>query len=116
MIRINGVDLPPPSVYRLPQYDLDSEDSGRNELGVLQRDRLRQGIFRVELEWWGINNSQLQLILSAIKPSKLTVRILSHAGYQTKQMYAGDRNIEMVRYMGKTSKMAWNISFNLVEY
>ena len=39
MITIDGVDLPSPSVFKLPRYDLDSQDTNRNELGVLQQDR-----------------------------------------------------------------------------
>ena len=36
IISIDGVDLPSPSVYRLPRFDMDSSDTTRNELGVLR--------------------------------------------------------------------------------
>ena len=116
MITIDGVDLPSPSVFRIPRSDLDSSDTGRNELGVLQRDRIRQGIYKIELEWKGIDSSQLHLIESAIEPAELNVRFPTPTGMQTKKMYAGDRNVEMVKYSDDFNKIRWNISFNLIEY
>ena len=73
MITIDGVDLPSPSSFKIPRSDLDSSDTGRNELGVLQRDRIRQGIYKIELEWKAINSSDLYLIESAIEPAELNV-------------------------------------------
>lgn len=116
MIEIDGVTLPTPSTYSLPQQDLDSESSGRNERGVLQRDRLREGVYKIDLEWWAIDNSKLQRILSTIRPAKLSVKFITHTGYERKTMYVGDRNVEMVRFMNSRNNMAWNISFSLVEY
>ena len=116
MITIDGVDLPSPSVFKIPRSDLDSGDTGRNELGVLQRDRIRQGIYKIELEWKGINSSQLHLIEDAIEPAELNVTFPTPTGMVTKTMYAGDRNVEMVKYSDDFDKIRWNISFNLIEY
>lgn len=116
MINIDGVDLPSPSVFKIPRSDLDSGDTGRNELGVLQRDRIRQGIYKIELEWKGINSSELHLIESAIEPAELNVTFPTPTGMQIKKMYAGDRNVEMVSYNDDYNKIIWNISFNLIEY
>lgn len=116
MITIDGVDLPSPSVFKIPRSDLDSSDTGRNELGVLQRDRIRQGIYKIELEWKGINSSDLYLIESAIEPAELNVTFPAPTGRKTKTMYAGDRNVEMLRYDEVSDKIYWNISFNLIEY
>ena len=116
MIKINGVKLPDPSVYRVGRQDLDSENSGRNERGVLIRDRLRQGILKVELEWWAISNAKSNQILNAVKPSSVTVELLVEGRYETVKMNVGDRNSELVRFMGDMGKQAWNVSFNLVEY
>lgn len=116
MINIDGVDLPSPSVFKIPQSDLDSSDTGRNELGILQRDRIRQGIYKIELEWKGINSSELHLIESAIEPAELNVTFPTPTGMATKKMYAGDRNVEMIMYDDNFDKIRWNISFNLIEY
>jgi hypothetical protein len=116
MLRIDGVDMPVPSVYKLPRFDMDSEDTNRNEEGRLQRDRIRQGIFKIELEWWSITSSQLHTIETAIAPASLQVTFITAIGPQTKTMYAGDRNIGMALYDEKTDDIRWDVSFNLIEY
>ena len=114
MLKIGGVDMPAPSVFKLPRFDLDSGDTNRNEEGYLQRDRIRQGVYKIELEWWGITSSQLQTIETAIMPAKIQVTFPTASGMQTKTMYAGDRQTELIKYQG--NDIRWNISFNLTEY
>lgn len=116
MITINGVILPAPSVYNISRQDLDSENSGRNERGVMIRDRLRSSVIKGTFEWWAVDNAKANLILNAVEPSKVTAKLLVEGTYSTKSMYVSDRSSDLVRYMGKTSKMAWNIGFSLVEY
>ncbi|HZJ98856.1 MAG TPA: DUF6711 family protein [Tissierellaceae bacterium] len=115
MLTINGVKMPDPSVYKISRQDLDSENSGRNERGVIIRDRLRQGILKAEYEYWAIDNEKVNKLLNAIKPEKVSVTLLVEGSYVTKEMYVGDRSSEMVRFMNRLDKMAWNVSFNLVE-
>lgn len=116
MINIDGVDLPGVPTYKTPNFDLDSADSGRNELGVLQRDRIRDEIYKAELEFVGITSSDLALIKSAIKPAQFQATIITEIGPVTKTMMAGDRNIEMIKYDKDYNKIRWNISFNLIEF
>lgn len=115
MITINGVGLPTPSSFKLPQFDLDSGDTTRNEAGYMQRDRVRQGIYKIELEWKGIKSVDANKILNAIKPSAINVTFPTTSGVKTKRMYAGDRNVSIARYF-KTSDVRWDVSFNLIEY
>lgn len=116
MINIDGVDLPAPTKFKPPNMDIDSSDSNRNELGVMQRDRIRQGVYKLELAWEKISSSELALIKAAIEPAEIQVTFPSEIGFITKTMYAGDRNVEMVSYNNDYNKIVWNISFNLVEY
>lgn len=115
MISINGVGLPTPSSFKLPQSDLDSGDTGRNEAGYLQRDRIRQGIFKIELEWKAIKQSDADKILNAIKPSAVNVTFPTTSGMATKKMYAGDRDVSIARYW-KKDDIRWDVAFNLIEY
>jgi hypothetical protein len=116
MIKIDGEDMPSPSSFKLPRFDLDSSDTMRNELGVLQRDRVRQGIYKIELEYRGITSEQLQAIEAAIEPATLQVEFPSPQGAITKTMYAGDRTVEMVRHHSDNDKIRWNLEFSLIEY
>lgn len=115
ILNIDGVDLPAPSSFKLPQFDLDSGDTNRNELGILQRDRVRQGIYKIDLEWKGVTSAALAAIEEAIKPASVQVTFPAPTGLQTKTMYAGDRNVDMAIYRS-ADNIRWNISFNLVEY
>ena len=116
MVSIDGIDLPGVSTYKIPNSDLDSSDTGRNELGVLQRDRIRDAVFKVEVGFKGISSSELATIKSAIKPSQFNATIITEIGPITKTMYAGDRNIEMVKFDKDYNKIRWDVSFNLVEF
>lgn len=116
MININGIDLVAPVVFELPRFDLDSGDTNRNELGIMQRDRVRQGIYKIELGWEKISSSDLQAVESAIEPASFQVTFPSPRGFLTKKMYAGDRKTKIVTYDDNPDKILWDISFNLTEY
>lgn len=116
MINIDGVDLPTPSSYKLLESDLDSSDTGRNELGILQRDRIRADIYKAEVGFDGIPSESLSTIKAATRPAQFQATVIDETGAITKTMYAGDRNIEMIKYDNDYNKIRWNISFNLVEF
>lgn len=116
MISINGVGLPPPTSLRVGNQDLDSPDSTRNERGYLQRDRIRQGMYRLELEFNIKTASEIAQIESTIVGASLQVSFPDAGGVKTKTMYVGDRNKELVLNNPNPSKARWNLSFNLVEY
>ncbi len=115
MIKINGVVLPTPTSYKIPQFDLDSDDTTRDETGGLHRNRVRQGIFKIELEWKAIRSIDADKILNAIEPSSFNVEFPTTSGVKTKKMYAGDRNVTIARYYIKKD-IRWDVSFNLIEF
>ena len=51
LISINGVEMPMPTSYSMPMDDVESGDSARSESGVLVRNRVRQGLFQLDLSW-----------------------------------------------------------------
>lgn len=116
MINVNGVDLPSPLPFKLPHIDLDSQDTGRNELGYMQRDRVRHDVFSLELEWKYLSSEQLQTILTAIEPAQFTVKFPSYKGELTKTMYAGNRQIQMVTYNDDYNKIKWDLSCPFIEF
>lgn len=117
IITINGVDLPHPSSLSVGMQDLDSPDTTRNEQGVLQRDRIRQGVYKVELVFNAKKGHEIALIEQAITGANLSVTFPDSAGRVTREMYVGDRTKDIVLYKnGDFNEMRWNLSFNLVEY
>jgi len=115
MVTIDGVDLPSPSEYEIPDSDLDSEGTGRNEEGYLQRDRIRADIKKIPLKWNGIRSSEVALIKSTIAPPQFNVTFITEIGKTTKTMYAGDRSQKMVKYSDNVDEIRWDFSFNLIE-
>lgn len=116
MISINGVGLPPPTTLTVGKQDLDSPDSTRNERGYLQRDRIRQGMYRIELEFNTKTASEIAAIERTLTGAALTVTFPDAGGNVTKKMYVGDRTKNMVLNNRVSSRARWSLSFNLVEY
>lgn len=116
MVTIDGIDLPPTSKSVISKKDLDSFDSGRNELGVLQRDRIRHGIYEIELSYELKKSSEIQTIESAIDKPELQVTFPTHSGRVTKTMFADNVSIDVALRRTNLEDTLWNISFNLIEY
>lgn len=116
MISINGVGLPPPTSLSIGKQDLDSPDSTRNERGFLQRDRIRQGMYRVELEFNVKTAVEIARIENTLVDAKLSVTFPDADGTKTRTMYVGDRNKELVLNKKNPAQARWSLSFNLIEY
>ncbi|OZV10797.1 hypothetical protein CIW83_18440 [Tissierella sp. P1] len=115
MISIDGVDLPAPSDYDTPNFNLHSDDSHRNELGEGIFYLVRSDIYKLELKWKGITSPEVALIKSAISPPEFKVTIITEIGRITKIMYPGDRSQKMVKYSEDIDKIRWDFSVNLTE-
>ena len=118
LLFIDGVEMPPPVSYSVPMQDLDSSDTYRNESGVLIRNRVRQGIAKIEAEWRA-NALDANILLGAIRPSKVSVMFYDPeiSDYKTTNMYVGDRSCNLNAYFGIGGEVnLWSIKFNLIEY
>ena len=121
MISIGGVALPGPSSYDVMLADIDSENTTRNAQGVLIRDRVRGGMYKINIGWSGLTPAQLRTITSAVASAKLSVSFFdatTETSNVTKQMYVGDRSASLVSHMDESQrqKSRWDLSFNLIEY
>lgn len=119
MILIDGHMLPNPTKYKVSMSDLDSADTTRNEVGVLIRNRIRQGVTKIELTFT-VQGKDTAQILSLIEPTKVRVEYMDPRTFEPRiiDAYVGDRSSDMRNYMpGMHIEDAWwDISFNLVEY
>lgn len=115
-IIFNGVDLPAPTKFKIRRFDIESGDSDINELGYKQSDRIRQGVYGIELEFIG-NSSAIHAIESAIEPPEINVTFPSPVGQITKKMQVGERDgPALINYDKEIDKIYWRIGFNLTEY
>lgn len=96
-IKINGVTLARQPKTWTPSYnDLASEQSGRNALGQMLKDRIATKV-KLELEWSGLTYSQASSILQAISPIYFSVTYpdAKTGGNRTMTAYAGDPQLTM---------------------
>ncbi len=117
LIQINGVDMPPPVEYSVSLQDIDSENTRRTETGVLQRDRVRAGVYKIEVKWL-VTKTQLKTITDALKPAKFSVMFFdpTTSTNPTRSMYCGDRNADLVLNKENPDKSLWELSTSLIEY
>lgn len=111
-ITINGTRLPTPTTYRVQMADLDTENTTRDETGVLHRDRIRSGVYKIIVSW-RLRSSILASVISLIQSSSFTVTFFdtNTMSYQTKTMYAGDRESEVV--IGDETAAGVLVDFNV---
>lgn len=119
MIAINGTQLPNPTKYLVSMSDLDSSDTTRNEAGVLVRNRVRQGVTKIELAFM-LKGQDASWVLDLIQPDKVSVEYFDPRIFLPRQIdaYVGDRSCDMKVYSPEMpiEGVWWEVSFNLIEY
>ena len=119
MISINGTRLPKPTKYQVGLSDLDSSDTTRTESGKLVRNRVRQGVTKIELSFI-LKGSEVAPVLQLIEPAKFEVTYFDPRVFVNKSInaYVGDRSCNMLKYDPTKSRedILWEVSFNLIEY
>lgn len=126
-----GVDLTGrlvPKKFQVGVSDLDSEKTTRSVSGVLNRDRIRARVLKVDLEWGALTRSEMQTLLTYFNADasftasdgtvvpKGFIYVEFPSPYSTsnvkKVMYAGDRSAPLYNFnMG-----LWEgLSLNLIE-
>lgn len=107
LLKINGVNLPAPTVLQPTIQDLDSGDgSGRNQQGTMFRDRV--AVKRaVHCEWGVLSKTEMAALLKAMSPVsfKLTYPDPQEGGLKTITAYVGDRAPAMCSIIGEDD---WN--------
>jgi hypothetical protein len=106
LIKVNGVAMPTPTAdgYSINRYDLDGSSTGRGEDGIMFRDRVRGGIYKIELTWQ-LTMEELTKVVSAISPESFTVEFfdITTCSYVSRTMYAGDRSGKVLNYIDEDS-------------
>lgn len=114
-VTIGSTPLPAPSKFAPSRFDIDAEGTKRNEQGYLQRYRVRQGLYRLELEWAGITDAQASTIDTATAPSTFSATFDTPGGSVTKTMYVGDRQFDEVKHAGMATEKRWDVKIALIE-
>lgn len=112
VISINGVAVASPKSFKVNIMDLDGENTGRNLLGVMLRDRIRV-TRKLECEWGPLTSNEIKTILQSVSGTEFSVTYPDPLeGVTTKKFYVGDRSTPAIDF----SKNVWQgLSMNLIE-
>ena len=116
MITVGATALPNPTDYQVTRSDLDSDNTSRSEAGVLQRDRVRAGIYKLQLTF-RVTRANLKVITDAIAPASFAVTFFdpTTSSSPTKTMYAGDRAAKLIQSVDG-GESYWDLSVDLIEF
>lgn len=121
LIQVNGTDLPNPVSYSVTRSDLDSGNTTRNESGHLYRERIREGVYKIEAGWKMLSKSSLKAITDIVSSESFTVKFFdpTTSAEVTANMYSsGDRKASLVSYtdLNDPNESYWNFNCNFIEY
>lgn len=115
LLYADDVALPQPNTYEPIDYDTDSDESGTSETGILNRDIVRMGQWKINLKWT-LDSAKLTALRTAIFKEKFECKFLTESGYITKTMYAGNRNRRLLKNTAADGSPLWELSCNFIEY
>lgn len=119
LVKVNGMELPFCSTYKVTWTDTDLE-SGRNINAIMIRNRVRKEMYKLEFTYNLLDDDSVQLILNAITDVFFTVEFYSPLEKKriTRTMYCGDRSGEWITVRGDNGEYTLKMSgfaFNLIE-
>lgn len=114
-IKINGVDLPPPSTYDVEYEDYDADSIRGIEDAVLERNRIRANVQKVTLSYLLKNLDDISTVYKMVKPATFQVELWDDTEGKrvTKEMYAGPKKHSYIRTQNGIKGQA--IKFSLIE-
>lgn len=120
-LKIDGVVMPTPSEYEYIEADFDSPDSSRSETGVLNRDRIRQGVLSPRFVWKALTTTQLRKILDAVEPTWIEITIFSPLATNSSHTrtftgYAqATRKSKIIRPQDNSQETLWSFECSFIE-
>lgn len=119
LIKIGSTSLPDPVKYSVTLQDIDSENTRRTEAGTMTRDRVRAGVYKIQVAW-KVTKTQLKTITDAISPAQFSVTFFdpTTSTNPTKYMYSGDRTGKLIllKDPNNPGESLWELSTSLIEY
>lgn len=114
LVTFGNYTPPTPTEYSLDIQDIDSEDTGRGETGVMIRERVREGIYKLSLAFTNISSDDVLSLKEALSPAQIDVTLFDGSDV-TIQMYAGNRALKL-KSIDDNGNCFWDMSFNLTQY
>lgn len=124
---MNGTAIPDPQTLSVSVQDVDYE-SGRDQSGVMFRDRKRGGanaVRKIECKFPPLTTQQLKTLLRAVKGASMELYYPDpyDGAYRTATVYVGDRKAPVYQltpsgsYGSQTFTALWtDVAFNFIEF
>lgn len=114
-VKINGIQMPTPSVFQVTIMDIAGPDSNRDSRGKMHIDRITTKR-KIEMEWKLLDANDLSILLNLVKDIFFTVEYPDPMDgcLKTRTFYVGDRTTPMYSCIGKVPQWK-NVKYNLIE-
>ncbi|MEG1298304.1 MAG: DUF6711 family protein [Anaerovoracaceae bacterium] len=113
LLKLDGYACPSPTKYDVTLQSIDSDSTGRNEKGIMSREMVRAGVYKIQADWTNLTSAQTAAILSRAAKESISVAF-EFGGTKTAKMYAGDRELQLKSVDG--NNCVWDLGFSLVEF
>lgn len=114
MLTIGAYTCPDPIEYSFELNDLDSSNTGRAANGIMNRDRIRQGVAKISAKWTMLTTTEANNLLTAVSPVSFSVQWQYANTIKTSNMYCGGQSVSC-KCIPNTNDYRWDVSFNLIE-
>ena len=117
ILQINKIDIADPNTLTWDIYDLDSEESGRNQLGEMFRDRVTVKR-KLTCTWSPMEPDEMSRLLKAMGDVFFTLRYPDayDGTYREGTFYVGDRSTPLYVWNNEKKKYLWEgLSANFIE-
>lgn len=121
VLQVNNTNIPDPIEITVSVQDVDYE-SGRDQSGVMFRDRKRGGdnaVRKIECKWSVLTNTQVSTLLTAVKGASMSLKYPDpYTGAdRTATVYVGDRKAPIYWKDPNTNAWVWkDVAFNFIEF
>lgn len=113
LLKLDGYACPSPTSYEVSLQAIDADSTGRNEKGVMSREMVRAGVYKIQVAWTNLSSAQVASILSKAEKESVSTTF-EFGGTKTAKMYAGDRELQLKSIDG--ASCFWDLNFSLVEF
>jgi hypothetical protein len=118
MLTVGAAPLPQPHEYKVSVNDLDSDSTERSESGILTRNRVRAGVYRLDVSWHGLTKAELKSITDEIDGASFSLTFFdpTQSSDSTKTMYAGDKSGQLSLYKTDGGSSYWDFTCAFIEF
>lgn len=115
---VGGVTIPQPQEVTIEHTNVTTEDSGRNEKGIMEITWLRTDIRKVSMKWKALTGNEVAEIRGLMQGKEYDFSYWD-AGQQTMHAYTGENDYSIYSYhpdiFGNEGGLYTDFSINAVE-